>query len=114
MLAQPDRFSGGLRLKVQQLYDLPTARCRFGKYLRVVVQDRLPDITALMREFPPRHEATEQSDVVRALSVRVQLQRPTVRCEVQLGEVAQFFPSDAALASWTAQSHQQQADIVFA
>lgn len=114
VLAQPDRFSGGLRLKVQQLYDLPTARCRFGKYLRVVVQDRLPDIAALVREFPPRHEATEQGDVVRALSVRVQLQRPTVRCEVQLGEVAQFFPSDAALASWTAQSHQQQADIVFA
>lgn len=114
VLAQPDRFSGGLRLKVQQLYDLPTARCRFGKYLRVVVQDRLPDIAALVREFPPRHEATEQGDVVRALSVRVQLQRPTVRCEVQLGEVAQFFPSDAALASWAAQSHQQQADIVFA
>ena len=114
VLAQPDRFSGGLRLKVQQLYDLPTARCRFGKYLRVVVQDRLPDIAALVREFPPRHEATEQGDVVRALSVRVQLQRPTVRCEVQLGEVAQFFPSDAALASWAAQSHQQQAEIVFA
>ena len=114
VLAQPDRFSGGLRLKVQQLYDLPTARCRFGKYLRVVVQDRLPDIAALVREFPPRHEATEQGDLVRALSVRVQLQRPTVRCEVQLGEVAQFFPSDAALASWAAQSHQQQAEIVFA
>lgn len=114
VLAQPDRFSGGLRLKVQQLYDLPTARCRFGKYLRVVVQDRLPDIAALVREFPPRREATEQGDLVRALPVRVQLQRPTVRCEVQLGEVAQFFPTDAALASWAAQSHQQQAEIVFA
>ena len=114
VLAQPDRFSGGLRLKVQQLYDLPTARCRFGKYLRVVVQDRLPDIAALVREFPPRREATEQGDLVRALPVRVQLQRPSVRCEVQLGEVAQFFPSDAALASWAAQSHQQQAEIVFA
>lgn len=114
VLAQPDRFSGGLRLKVQQLYDLPTARCRFGKYLRVVVQDRLPDIAALVREFPPRREATEQGDLVRALPVRVQLQRPTVRCEVQLGEVAQFFPSDAALASWAAQAHQQQAEIVFA
>ena len=114
VVAQPDRFSGGLRLKVQQLYDLPTARCRFGKYLRVVVQDRLPDIAALVREFPPRHEATEQGDLVRALPVRVQLQRPSVRCEVQLGEVAQFFPSDAALASWAAQSHQQQAEIVFA
>ncbi|MBP6356869.1 MAG: DNA polymerase III subunit alpha, partial [Burkholderiaceae bacterium] len=32
---QPDRFSGGLQLTVNQVWDLPAARCRFGKYLRV-------------------------------------------------------------------------------
>ncbi|HET8745760.1 MAG TPA: DNA polymerase III subunit alpha, partial [Ramlibacter sp.] len=31
---QPDRFSGGFRLNVQQIWDLATARCRFGKYLK--------------------------------------------------------------------------------
>ncbi|MEP6826198.1 MAG: DNA polymerase III subunit alpha, partial [Ramlibacter sp.] len=34
---QPDRFSGGLQLTVSQVWDLATARCRFGKYLRVAV-----------------------------------------------------------------------------
>jgi DNA polymerase III alpha subunit len=31
---QPDRFSGGLQLTVNQVWDLATARCRFGKYLK--------------------------------------------------------------------------------
>jgi DNA polymerase-3 subunit alpha len=31
---QQDRFSGGAnRLKVNQVWDLPSARCRFGKHL---------------------------------------------------------------------------------
>ena len=30
-------FSGGFRLNVQQVWDLATARCRFGKYLEVKV-----------------------------------------------------------------------------
>jgi DNA polymerase-3 subunit alpha len=37
---QPDRFSGGLQLTVNQVWDLPAARCRFGKYLRVAVYGR--------------------------------------------------------------------------
>jgi DNA polymerase-3 subunit alpha len=35
---QPDRFSGGLQLTVNQVWDLATARCRFGKFLRVAGQ----------------------------------------------------------------------------
>ena len=31
---QPDRFSGGLRLNVTQVWDLAAARARFGRYLR--------------------------------------------------------------------------------
>ena len=34
---QPDRFAGGLRLNVQQLWDLPAARARFGRYLTVAI-----------------------------------------------------------------------------
>ncbi|MEY4506231.1 MAG: polymerase subunit alpha [Pseudomonadota bacterium] len=112
-VAQPDRFSGGLRLKVQQLWDLPAARCRFGKYLRVTVNGTDPDIAQLVREFPPRREQTEQGDLLRGLPVRVHLQRHGVACEVLLDDRAQFFPSDAALASWMAQAHAQQVDIVF-
>ena len=41
------------------------------------------------------------------------LQRDGARCELQLDDRALFFPTDAALASWTAQAHEQRAEIVF-
>jgi DNA polymerase III subunit alpha len=33
--------------------------------------------------------------------------------EIELGERAKFFPSDAALASWIAQAHAGDASIVY-
>ncbi|MCM3565166.1 DNA polymerase III subunit alpha [Hydrogenophaga intermedia] len=112
-VAQPDRFSGGLRLKLQQIWDLGTARCRFGKYLRVAVNGHAPAIAQLVREFPPKREQTEQGELVRGLPVRLALQRSGAQCELQLDDRALFFPSDAALASWMAQAHEQRAEIVF-
>jgi len=113
-LAQPDRFSGGgLRLKIQQLWDLPTARCRFGKYLRVAVNGQAPDVARLVREFPPRRELTEQGELVRGLPVRLALHNREAQCELQLDERALFFPSDAALARWMAQAHDRRAEIRF-
>ncbi|MDO8903726.1 DNA polymerase III subunit alpha [Hydrogenophaga sp.] len=112
-VAQPDRFSGGLRLKIQHIWDLAAARCRFGKYLRVAVNGSVPSIAELVREFPPKREVTEQGELVRGLPVRLALQRPGVQCELQLDDRAMFFPTDAALASWMAQAHGQQVEIVF-
>ncbi len=110
---QPDRFSGGFRLSITQAWDLATARCRFGKFLRVAVNGKAPDIGRLLKEFPPRRETSEQGELVRGLSVRLALRRDGARAELQLGEEARFFPSDAALASWMAQADQGQAAIVY-
>jgi DNA polymerase III subunit alpha len=110
---QPDRFSGGFRLNVNQVWDLATARCRFGKFLRVAVNGKAPDIKRLVREFPPRREQTEQGELVRGLPVRLALRRDAATAELQLGEEAKFFPSDAALASWMAQADGGQAQIVY-
>ncbi|WP_372657630.1 DNA polymerase III subunit alpha [Hydrogenophaga sp.] len=112
-LAQPDRFSGGLRLKIQQIWDLPAARCRFGKYLRVAVNGSNPAVAQLVREFPPKREITEQGELLRGLPVRLDLQRDGAQCLLQLDDRALFFPTDAALASWMAQAHGQRAEIVF-
>jgi DNA polymerase-3 subunit alpha len=112
-VAQPDRFSGGLRLKIQQVWDLAAARCRFGKYLRVTVNGTNPNIAQIVRDFPPRREQTEQGDLVRGMPVRLRLQRNGAQCDVALDDRALFFPTDAALASWMAQAHGQQAEIVF-
>jgi DNA polymerase-3 subunit alpha len=110
---QPDRFSGGFRLNIQQIWDLATARCRFGKYLKVAVNGTVPDIQRLLKDFPPRTEHSEQGDLVRGLGVRLLVQREQATAELQLGEQAKFFPTDAALASWMAQAHQGMAQIVY-
>ncbi len=111
--AQPDRFSGGLRLNVQQVWDLATARCRFGKFLRVAVNGVAPDIRRLLRDFPARREMSEQGELVRGLGIRLAVKRDEAVAELQLSDEARFFPSDAALASWMAQADGGQAQIVY-
>ena len=110
---QNDRFSGGLRLSINQVWDLNQARCRFGKYLRVAVNGTVPDIARIVREHPARVEASEQGNLVRGLGVRLQVLREGANAEIELGEKAKFFPTDAALASWMAQAHQGQSQIIY-
>ncbi len=114
-----ERF--GRRFKVTQVWDLEMARCKFGKYLKVAVNGAAPDITRLIKDFPPRREITEQGELVRGLPVRLQIKRHAnfgevaadVMADVVLGDEARFFPTDAALASWTAQAFSAQAHIVY-
>ena len=120
--AQPDRFSGGMQFTVQQLWSLEQARCRFGKYLRVAVNGRAPDVARLLQEFPAQRELSEQGELVRGLGIRLHLQRqlPAAADGVQgaeavlaLDDSARFYPSDAALAGWRAQADQGQATIAY-
>ena len=113
--AQPDRFSGGgnLRVSLNQVWDLPTARCRFGKFLRVAVNGQNLDVTQVVREFPAIKEKTEQGELLRGLPVRLSIQRHGAKVELALGEQARFYPTDAALASWMAQADQRSAQIVY-
>ncbi|MGV8825730.1 DNA polymerase III subunit alpha [Methylibium petroleiphilum] len=108
---QPDRFSGGVRLNVQQVWDLAAARCRFGRYLRVAVNGVTPPIDELLREFPPRTLRTDQGDLVQGLPVRVVLHREAVQGEIDLGDDGRFFPTDTALARWKASTHGQAAVV---
>jgi DNA polymerase-3 subunit alpha len=122
---QPGRNGFAARFVVQQVWSLEQARCRFGKFLRVAVQidgqHRGPDVRAMVREFPAEREQSEQGELVRGLSVRLQLECLTpgaeglsgAGTELHLGEAAKFFPSDAALASWRAQAYQGKAAIVY-
>jgi DNA polymerase-3 subunit alpha len=110
-----ERF--GRRFKVTQVWDLEAARCKFGKYLKVAVNGAAPDITRLVKDFPPRREMTEQGELVRGLPVRLQVRRHAdfgaVAADVALGDQAKFFPTDAALASWMAQADKGLARIVY-
>ncbi|CAG1017534.1 partial DNA polymerase III subunit alpha, partial [Burkholderiaceae bacterium] len=109
---QPDRFSGGLRLNVQQVWDLTAARCRFGKYLRVEVNGSVPPVAEVLRDFPTRKIATEQGPLTQGLTVRLVLEREAARGELDLGDEARFFPTDAAIARWREGSHGR-ASVVY-
>ena len=114
---QPDRFTGGMQLTVNQIWDLDQARCRFGKFLRVAVNGLAPDVARLLQAFPARKEQTEQGELVRGLGVRLAVRRTGeaggASAELQLSDDMRFFPSDAALAQWRAQADQGEAVIVY-
>ena len=129
--AQPDRFSGGMQFTITQLWDLEQARCRFGRYLRVALKADAtspgPDVAQLLREFPAQREMTEQGELVRGLLVRFALERlpagadapegvaaeEGAYAELQLGDAARFYPSDAALARWRSQADAGRAVIAY-
>ncbi len=110
---QPGRGGFEARFQVMQAWDLAAARCRFGKYLRVTVNGKAPDIARLVKEFPPRTEQSEHGELQQGLGVRLWMARGGAQVELQLGERAKFFPTDAALASWTAQADAGKAAIVY-
>ncbi len=113
----PDRFTGGMQLTVNQIWDLDQARCRFGKFLRVAVNGRAPDVARMLQEFPAITEQSEHGEIVRGLGIRLQVTRQGdgggARAELQLGDAMRFFPTDAALAQWRAQADEGQAQIVY-
>ncbi|HSN31312.1 MAG TPA: DNA polymerase III subunit alpha, partial [Ideonella sp.] len=110
---QPDRFGGGLRLNVQQVWSLAAARCRFGHYLRVAVNGQVPPVGELLRDFPPRRVATEHGELLQGLPVRLVLRREHATGEVDLGDEGRFFPTDRALERWRVAAHGE-ASIVYA
>jgi DNA polymerase-3 subunit alpha len=110
---QPDRFSGGVRLNVQSVWDLAAARCRFGKYLRVEVNGSVPPVAEVLREFPSRRLVTEHGEMPQGLAVRLALLREHATGEIDLGDSARFYPSEAALARWNAAAAHGRAVVVY-
>ncbi|HSI59965.1 MAG TPA: DNA polymerase III subunit alpha [Ideonella sp.] len=110
---QTDRFSGGLRLNVGQVWDLASARARFGRYLAVAVNGGTPPVADVIRDWPARKTQTEQGELPQGLGVRLKLKRATVTADLDLGDQARFWPSDEALARWKALAHEGQASIVY-
>jgi len=110
---QVDRFSGGLRLNVNQLWDLPAARARFGRYLSVALNGGMPPLDDVLRLWPAQSEQTELGPVVKGLQVRFKLQREGVSAELDLGDAARFWPCDEALARWRSAAHAGAALVVY-
>jgi len=114
---QPDRFSGGLRLNVQQVWSLADARCRFGQYLSVHINGSVPAVDELLRDFPPRRVPSEHGELLQGLPVRLHIRRTAehgeVRGDLDLGEQARFYPCDEALERWRLAAHARAARVVY-
>ena len=110
---QLDRFSGGLRFTVQQVWDLPAARARFGRHLAVALNGGQPPVAEVIRTWPARKLDTEQGELVQGLTVRLRLQRPGAVAELDLGEEGRFWPCDEALSRWRQIAHGAQAEVVY-
>ena len=114
---QPDRFSGGLRLNVNQVWDLAGARARFGRYLAVEVNGGTPAVAELVRSFPAKVQVADDAEgggeLVLGLGVRLMLRRPGATAELELGPAGRIWPSDQALARWRQLAHEGKASIVY-
>ena len=124
---QPDRFSGGLRLNVTQVWGLAGARARFGRYLTMalagaagavagVVADSssaVPSLAELVKTWPAHSELTEQGEITLGLALRLQIQRQVAVAELDLGDAGRFWPTDEALARCKALALDGKAAIVY-
>jgi DNA polymerase-3 subunit alpha len=81
--------------------------------LRVAVNGSVPPVADVLRDFPSRRIATEQGDLPQGLTVRLQLDREAASAELDLGDEARFYPTDAALDRWRAGAHRGQAVVVY-
>jgi DNA polymerase-3 subunit alpha len=110
---QNDRFTGGLRLQVNAVWDLPSARARFGRYLAVAVNAKPPPVADVIRTWPPKKVDTDQGEVRQGLAIRLQLRRERAEAVLDLGDASRFWPSDEALARWKTLAHEGRAAVVY-
>jgi DNA polymerase-3 subunit alpha len=114
---QTDRFNGGLRLNVLQLWDLPAARARFGRHLAVEIngaeRGSAPPVGDVLRLWPSRRVDTEHGVLHQGLAVRVRVKRRHAVAEIDLGDEARFWPCDEALVRWRSLAENGAAAVVY-
>ena len=117
---QPDRFSGGLRLNVQQIWSLAAARSRFARFVRLSVQGRQCPVDEVLRAYPARRIPAPQPDLpetLQGLPLRVVIERRTpdvsAKAELDLGDQTRVYPSDEALRFMAELMPEAQATVVY-
>jgi DNA polymerase-3 subunit alpha len=117
---QTDRFSGGLRLNVQEVMSLASARCRYARFVRLVARDQKLPVAEVLREHPARRIESDQPDlppILQGLPLRVLVERRTpelsARAELELGDQAKVYPTEAAMLRFKELMPDAQATVVY-
>jgi DNA polymerase-3 subunit alpha len=79
----------------------------------VDVNGSVPPVADVLRDFPVRRVASEAGELPQGLTVRLNLHRERASGELDLGEAAKFYPTDAALERWRAGASEGRAVIVY-
>ena len=112
-----DKFSGGLRLSAQEIWDIAGARCRFGKFLRVHATEHVPDVGAMIKRFPPIKEKGLSAKSAIGLAIRIVLEKQMgtdrVITEIQLDQKTMFYPTNESLVAWTSQAQGNQVSVSY-
>ena len=98
---QNDRRSGGLRMSLADALDLPAARCRFGKYLKITLGESNSAQSALFKQLMSSLSQPGQVKSTDGLPVRLHLLLAQTEVDIQLGEKAHIHPSDEVLTALT-------------
>lgn len=121
---QADHFGGGgsLRMKASAISTLEAARVRMARHLLVDARAGMPDLARVLQDFPAQNWMDEHGQTRRA-GLRVRL---LLRCkgseetaaaalvEVELGEQHLCWPSNEAIAAWSAATHGGRCSVVWA
>jgi DNA polymerase-3 subunit alpha len=96
---QNDRRNGGLRMSLADALDLPAARCRFGKYLKITLGES--NSAVLFKQLMSSLSQPGQVKSTDGLPVRLHLLLAQTEVDIQLGEKAHIHPSDEVLTALT-------------
>ena len=110
---QPDRFTGGLRLNVNQIWNLPAARARFGRHMMLEVRAGLPPLDEVLRTWPAHEIETEQGTLRQGLPLRLNVWRAEAVAQIDLGDEARFWPCDEALMRCRSIARGGEARVVY-
>ena len=83
------------------------------KYLRVDVNGSLPPVAEVLRDFPSRRASGPDGASSQSLALRLRIRREQASCELDLGDEARFYPSDAALERWRESARGGNAQVVY-
>jgi len=96
---QNDRRNGGLRFSLTDAIDLPSARCRFGKFLRISISGAEVPESQKFKQLMSLLYKPNQITADCVLPVRMHLNFLSTEVQLDLGEKAHIHPTDDVLSA---------------
>ena len=110
---QNDRRNGGLRIGLIEAMDLPSARCHFGKYIKICMAKASDEVAEFLKLSDLQKNNLPISSNAVSLGIRLQLQLNQGEVELQLGSKAKIYPSDELFANLKSNIPESQLHIVY-